>query len=36
VVVPDMFVGKIAGLLSRPLLTAENFERASVEVKLVT
>lgn len=36
VVVPDMFVGKIAGLRSRPLLTAENFERASVEVKLVT
>jgi hypothetical protein len=36
VVVPDMLVGKIAGLRPRSLLTAENFERASVDVKLVT
>jgi hypothetical protein len=36
VVLPDKFVGKIAGLRPRSLLTAENFERASVNVELVT
>jgi hypothetical protein len=35
-VVPDMLVGKMAGLRPQPLLTAENLERVLMEVKLVT
>ncbi len=31
---PDTLVGRLAGLKPRPLLKAENFERAAVEVKL--
>ncbi|MCX6648730.1 MAG: LemA family protein [Candidatus Bathyarchaeota archaeon] len=35
VIMPDSIVGKMTGLRPRPLLKAENFERAPVEVKLV-
>lgn len=35
IVIPDTFVGKIAGLRPKPLLSAKNFERANIDISLV-
>ena len=35
-IVPDRFIAALAAMRPQPLITAENFERAAVEVNLVS